>query len=169
MEQFLKDFFNDNSVCVGLCDLKRKTLDLKPQMYAPVQPQQTTQQVYQQVYQQNYTQAKQTFAQPKPQVQQKPQRQTLAQKFAEQQRAYAQQQAYLAQQRERFAQVQQTLEQSTQPRPVQQKAVYSEAKPVYANQNSYIQQAPQQHSQTRVIVNGNMKKVVSPAIPARYV
>ena len=28
MEQFLKDFFNDNSVCVGLCDLKRKIDDV---------------------------------------------------------------------------------------------------------------------------------------------
>ena len=25
MEQFLKNFFNDNSLCVGLCDLSRKT------------------------------------------------------------------------------------------------------------------------------------------------
>ena len=31
MEQFLRDFFNDNSVCVGLCDLKRKTTTSMPQ------------------------------------------------------------------------------------------------------------------------------------------
>lgn len=163
MEQFLKDFFNDNSVCVGLCDLKRKTLDMKPEVFAQVKTPQPNPQIYQQAcYQtkQTFTQ-QQTFAQPQPQVQQKPQRQTLAQKFA------AQQQAYLAQQRQKYAQVQQSIEQAQQ-RPVQQKPVYSEAKPVYVNPNSYIQQAPQQHSQTKIIVNGNMKKVVSPAIPARY-
>ena len=45
----------------------------------------------------------------------------------------------------------------------------SRPRPVYVNQQnveSYVQRVHQ--PQTRVIVNGNMKKVVSPAIPARY-
>ena len=151
MEQFLRDFFNDNSLCVGLCDLKRKTAnDVRNQ--APFVQSKPTQQ--------------QTFTFEKPKVQpsqvQKPQRQTLAQKFAEQQQAYAARQAYIAQQRQKFAQ-----EQAIQQRVVEQKAVYSQSRPVFVNPNAYIEKPAQQKSQTKVIVNGNMKKVVSPAVPAR--
>ena len=137
MEQFLRDFFNDNSVCVGLCDLKRKTSTSMPQ---------------------------QTFVNKAPQP--KPQKQTLAQKFAAQQQAYAAQQAYVAQQRQKYAQVQQQMQQ----RVVQQKPIYSEAKPVFVSKNPYCPQAtPQQNPQVKVIVNGNTKKIVSAAVPAgRY-
>ena len=180
MEQFLKNFFNDNSVCVGLCDLSRKTVEVKP-----VYPQQLSNApAFQQKPQmQNYfssqpVQSKQSvYAQPKIQPQpvniapaavQKPKKQTLAQKFAAQQKEYAAQQAYIAQQRQKYA-AQQAAQQSVQQRTVQQKPVYSEAKPLYVSPNSYIQQAPQQHPQSRVIVNGNMKKVISAAVPAaRY-
>jgi len=160
MEQFLKNFFNDNSVCVGLCDLKRKTDEVR------IMPQASVQAQYQQPKAQNIQPQMQRTVQQQPQ--QKPQRQSLAQIFAAQQKAYAAQQAYLAQQRQKYAA---QAQQQTQQRVVQQKPVYTEAKPLFANQNtnSYIQQMPQKKSQTTVIVNGNMKKVISAAVPpARY-
>lgn len=183
MEQFLKNFFNDNSVCVGLCDLSRKTVDVKPVYEQQLMNAYVSQQKYSQPQVQNYfssqpVQVKQSvYTQPKSQPQQvnvapaavqKPKKQSLAQKFAAQQREYAAQQAYIAQQRQKYA-AQQAAQQTVQQRTVQQKPVYSEAKPLYVNPNSYIQQAPQQYPQSRVIVNGNKKKVISAAVPAaRY-
>ena len=158
MEQILKNFFNDNSVCVGLCDLKRKIDNININYAQQTQYQQTNSQNAQQQMQRTVLQ----------QPQQKPQKQTLAQIFAAQQQAYAAQQAYLAQQRQKYAA---QTQQQAQQRVVQQKPVYTEAKPLFANQNtnSYIQQMPQKKPQTTVIVNGNMKKVISAAVPpARY-
>ena len=161
MEQFLKNFFNNNSVCVGLCDLERKVADAQfnyAQNFAQQAP------LKQSVIQATPVQQRQV-------VQPKPQKQSLAQIFAAQQQAYAQQQAQMQQQqtfRAQAQQVQQTFQQP-QSRVVQHKPVYTEARPVYVNQQnveSYVQRVHQ--PQTRVIVNGNMKKVVSPAIPARY-
>ena len=87
MEQFFKNFFNDNSLCVGLCDLSRKTNEivtvnvykseklLKPQP-APeyIQPQQKIEE---------------------PQIQKA--KQTLAQYFLAQQQEYAEKQRALQQ------------------------------------------------------------------------
>ena len=152
MEQFLKNFFNDNSVCIGLCDLKRKTDEMKVSFSSQIQYQQPVQKTVQQP---------------------KPQKQTLAQKFAEQQKEYAAKQAYLEEQRRIYAEMQRKVQlmeqQNAQQRLVQQKAVYSQARTTANNVNSYRQAvAKQQAPQTRVIVNGNMKKVVSAAVPARY-
>ncbi len=155
MEQFLKNFFNDNSVCVGLCDLKRKNDEVKFNYASQMQ---------QQV--QNYQKPVQKT------VQQKPQKQTLAQKFAAQQQEYAAKQAYLEEQRRKYAQMQRQVElmeqQAARQRVVQQKAVYAAAKTTPVN-NPYRQAVPQQQaSQSRVIVDGNIKKVISAAVPARY-
>lgn len=164
MEQFLKDFFNDNSVCIGLCDLKRKVSEVQFNFAQQVQ----SQPVYQQTFYQQPQPQVQGRPQPRPQ-QPKPQRQTLAQKFAEQQRAYeaqqkayAARQVYLEQQRQNFAQVQQSVQQQ---KTVQQRPVYTEAKPVFANSNPYCKQV--QQPQSRVIIDGNKKKVISAAVPAR--
>ena len=147
MEQFLKNFFNDNSVCIGLCDLKRKTNEVKINFAA----------------QTNYQQPVQKAAH---------QKQTLAQKFAEQQKEYAAKQAYLEEQRRIYAEMQRKVQlmeqQNAQQRRVQQKAVYTAAKTSSVN-NPYRQVVQKQQTpQERVIVNGNMKKVVSAAVPARY-
>ena len=163
MEQFLKNFFNNNSVCVGLCDLERKISEAQFTYAQNVAPQ---------------VPLPQRTVQPRPVQQQtvvqpKPQKQSLAQLFAAQQQAYAQQQAQMQQRQTFKAQAQQVQQasyyQQPQQRVVQQKPVYTEARPVYVNQQnleSYVQRAPQ--PQTRVIVNGNMKKIVSAAVPARY-
>lgn len=160
MEQFLKDFFNDNSVCVGLCDLKRKLDEEKFNYSAQLQFQQQTQC-------------------PAQQAQPKPQRQTLAQKFAAQQQEYAAKQAYLEEQRRKYAIMQEQVQQmerqavlrqqAVQQRVVQQKPVYKPAQSVNSTNNVYMRNTQKQEApQTRVIVNGNMKKVISAAVPARY-
>ena len=167
MEQFLKNFFNDNSVCVGLCDLKRKTDEITFTYATQQQPQ--VQQARPQMMQ-------------KP-VQQKPQKQTLAQRFAAQQQAYAAQQAYIAEQRKLYAEqlaqqkaymAQQQANQKSQfaqhayaaqqemQRVVQQKPVSGQSS------NPYRPFAQSNAPKSKVIVNGNMKKIVSPAVPARH-
>lgn len=166
MEQFLKNFFNDNSVCVGLCDLKRKTDEIK----FTFETQQTASPFVQQPVQQPI----------------KPQKQTLAQKFAAQQQAYAEQQAKIAEQRRLYAEqlaeqkafmAQQKASQKSQfaqhayaaqqeIQEFQDKIV--QQRPVFTHRNPYRPTVQPEAPRTRVIVNGNMKKVVSPAVPARY-
>ncbi len=153
MEQILKNFFNDNSVCIGLCDLKRKLEDVKLCQSVPSPIQQPVQKAFQQKVQ-------------------PAQKQTLAQKFAEQQREYAAKQAYLEEQKRIYAQMQRKVQlmeqQAAQQRLAQQRNVYS-GKQVSQAASPYRQTtAKQQAPQARVIVNGNMKKVVSAAVPARY-
>lgn len=161
MEQILKDFFNDNSVCVGLCDLKRKIDEVKFS-FAPQH------------------QFQQPIQKPVQQMQQKPQRQTLAQKFAAQQQEYAAKQAYLEEQRRKYALMQEQVQQmerqaalrqqqAVQQRVVQQKPTYKASQSVNASNNLYMKNTQNQAAPKQtVIVNGNMKKVISAAVPARY-
>ena len=160
MEQFFFFFFNDNSVCVGLCDLKRKIDDVNFAYTAQPQYQQPTQR-------------------PAQQAQPKPQKQTLAQKFAAQQKEYAAKQAYLEEQRRKYALMQQQVQQmerqaalrqqAAQQKVVQQKPVYKAAQQVNASPNMYMRNTQKQAAPKQtVIVNGSMKKVVSAAVPARY-
>lgn len=174
MEQFLRNFFNNDSVCLGLCDLQRKIAGVSfnnppAHMQAYAQP---TPQVYQQAYAQNYAQQQ---IQPQPQ-----QRMSLSQYFAQQQREYAAKQAYASQKqtmvapqvsKNPYAPQQRTFQQAmnqpqvqVQPQP-QQRQVHVQQS---SNVESYIQQRPT-HSQpkTTTIINGNMKKVISAAVPAR--
>jgi hypothetical protein len=161
MKQFLNDFFSDDTVCLGICDLKRKIAKAS-----------LTQQVTTVNYAnlQNYSEPVKPTQQTYATVQQKPQKQTLAQKFAAQQQAYAAQQAYIEQQRQRFAAVQQNFQATQQQyqQTIQQKQVYTEAKPVYVNKNPYYSQTSQNNYQPKVIIDGSKKKVVSAAVPARY-
>ena len=227
MEQFLKNFFNDNSVCVGLCDLKRKN-EVKEFLFTEqaqpaVQTAQTVQTIAQPVYQQQFAQPEirqpevkpilkqtQNFTQ-KPQiktqqveiqkpvemknVEVKPQKQTLAQRFAAQQREYAAQQAFLAEQRKKHAQQQlqaqksfieqakiaqqtQKLQQQapqtqpTKPTNVQEKheieqPLFSVKRSFTIDGKTYFEYGSGKSHEPKVIVNGNMKKVVSAAVPAR--
>ena len=160
MEQFLKNFFNDNSVCVGLCDLKRKTDEIT--FTCATQQQTQVQQV-------------------RPQMQ-KQQKQTLAQKFAAQQQAYAEQQARIAEQRKLYAEEIAKQKAYMQQQQANQKSqfaqhAYAAQQEIQQIQERIVQQRPVfnnnpyrkiESAQSRVIVNGNMKKVVSPAIPVRY-
>lgn len=170
MEQFLRNFFNNDSVCLGLCDLQRKIAGVSfnnppAHMQAPVHTPQP--QVYHQAYAQAYAQQQ---VQPQPQ-----QKMSLSQYFAQQQREYAAKQAYASQKQTMVApqpsqnpyrQVQQqTFQQSlNQPQQVQRTVHVQQS----SNVESYIQQRPT-HSQakTTTIIKGNMKKVISAAVPAR--
>ena len=167
MEQLLRNFLNDNSTCIGLCDLDRKTTSINT-LYAQ-------QNAYKPQVNVSYTNV--NMNQQMVQSQPKPQKQSLAQIFAAQQReyvaqqqkAYAQRQAYVEQQRSTFASAVQ--QQAAQQKVVQQKAVYTESKPVYANAVDYNQSLLNQmrkNSQSSVIVNGNSKKVISAAVPVRH-
>lgn len=147
MENLLTKFFDDNSVCIGLCDLKRK-IEIKQINYYAQQP-------YANIGMPVNT-SKQTQSMPQPvrmqQTQAKPQRQSLAQIFAAQQQAYAAQQAYNAQQHtQQFrANMQQAQNKTVQ------------------NVQNIARNSNNQAFQSKVIVNGNMKKVISAAVPARY-
>lgn len=168
MEQFLRNFFNNDSVCLGLCDLQRKIAGVSFNN-PPAHMQAYTQQIpqaYQQAYAQNYAQQQ---VQPQPQ-----QRMSLSQYFAQQQREYAAKQAYASQKQTMVApQVsknpygpqQQAFQQVMNQPQTQQRPVHVQQS---SNVESYIQQRPT-HSQpkTTTIINGNMKKVVSAAVPAR--
>lgn len=162
MEQFLRNFFNNDSVCLGLCDLQRKIAGVNfnnppAHMQAAVNPTQT--QAYHQAY-----------------VQQQPQQKmSLSQYFAQQQREYAAKQAYSSQKQtiaapqasqNPYRQVQQqTFQQSlNQPQQVQRTVHVQQS----SNVESYIQQRPTySQAKTTTIINGNMKKVISAAVPAR--
>lgn len=168
MEQFLRNFFNNDSVCLGLCDLQRKIAGVSfnnPPAHMQIPVQNLQPQVYQQAYAQAYTQQ-----QVQPQ-----QKMSLSQYFAQQQREYAAKQAYASQKQTMVApqtsqnpyrQVpQQTFQQSlNQPQQTQRPVCIQQS----SNVESYIQQRPT-HSQqkTTTIINGNMKKVISAAVPAR--
>ncbi len=224
MEQFLKNFFNDNSVCVGLCDLKRKN-EVKEFLFTEqMQPAvQTAQMFAQGAYQQQFTQPEQQFFQPaaqlqtlkqnifkqtqnftqKPQtvqqkiepqktvemktVEVKPQKQTLAQRFAAQQKEYAAQQAFLAEQRKKYAQQQEQAQKSfieqakaaqqaqllqqqvkQQEKHVENNSLSSIKREFTINGKTYIEYGPKNAYEPKVIVNGNMKKVVSAAVSARF-
>ena len=169
MEQFLRNFFNNDSVCLGLCDLQRKIAGVSfnnppAHMQAPVHTPQP--QVYHQAYAQAYAQQQ---VQPQPQ-----QKMSSSQYFAQQQREYAAKQAYESQKqtmvapqasRNPYGLQQQSFQQSLQqPQQVQRTVQVQQS----SNVESYIQQRPT-HSQakTTTIINGNMKKVISAAVPAR--
>ena len=113
---------------------------------------------------------------------------SLAQKFAAQQQAYAEQQAKIAEQRKIYAEQLAKQKAQMQQQQANQKSQFAQhayaaqreiqqiqermvqQRPVSSHSNNPYRQfvQPNAQSQTRVIVNGNMKKVVSPAIPARY-
>ena len=60
MEQFLRNFFNNDSVCLGLCDLQRKiagvSFDNPPAHMQQTRVQAPQPQVYHQAYAQSYVQ-----------------------------------------------------------------------------------------------------------------
>lgn len=154
MENFLTKFFDDNSVCTGLCDLKRKTETAQLNYYY-AQQQAVRPQMRPQVQKPVQQTVKQTTQMP----QAKPQKQSLAQIFAAQQQAYAAQQAYNAQQKTQ--QFRTNMQQQAQQQ-------YQKPQVNTVQKQSYVQNANPQALNSRVIVNGSMKKVVSAAVPARY-
>ena len=170
MEQFLRNFFNNDSVCLGLCDLQRKiagvSFDNPPAHMQQTRVQAPQPQVYHQAYAQSYVQQQ---VQPQPQ-----QRMSLSQYFAQQQREYAAKQAYASQKqtmvapqasRNPYGLQQQSFQQSLQQPQQVQREVYVQQS---SNVESYIQQRPtRSQPKTTTIINGNMKKVISAAVPAR--
>ena len=169
MEQFLKNFFNDNSLCVGLCDLSRKTDEiltanvyksenlLKPQA-APeyIKPQQKIEE---------------------PQIQKA--KQTLAQYFLAQQQEYAEKQKVLQQNQMQNTIVNQTVKHvvNSQPQDTLKKqaensrlscaAQYLNSKP-----NNFVPQKQEVKNiipKTTTIIEGSRKKVISAAVPTRIV
>lgn len=168
MEQFFKNFFNDNSLCVGLCDLSRKTNEivtvnvykseklLKPQP-APeyIQPQQKIEE---------------------PQIQKA--KQTLAQYFLAQQQEYAEKQRALQQNQMQNTivnqpvkpvqtQVQDTFKKQAESSRSSWAAQYLNSKP-----NNFVPQKQDMKNaipKTTTIIEGSRKKVISAAVPTRIV
>ena len=148
MTNILTKFFDDNSICTGLCDLKRKTQTSQLDYYYT-----------QQSMPQNLQVRTQRQINIQTQPQHKVQKQSLAQIFAAQQQAYAAQQAYNAQQKS-------TQFRTNMQQPQQQYQRHNFNNNIQTQKN--IQNASSSTANARVIINGSMKKVVSAAIPTSF-
>lgn len=170
MEQILKNFFNDNSLCIGLCELSRKTDEiltanvykseklLKPQP-APeyVKPQPVNE----------------------PQIQKA--KQTLAQYFLAQQQEYAEKQRVLQQSQMQNTIVNQSVKtvkpeqiqnQNTLKKQAENSRLSWAAQYLNSKTNNCVPQKQEMQNfipKTTTIIEGSRKKIISAAVPTRIV